>query len=255
MVNACVRSINVAEKSVRVEGGLPGTFAPEIICKGSLKRIHPKTTSTMKAQTRNTENRNWKDRKLGSPIHRLTESRDNGVSDTMLNVTLFILILFFQCLALANMAYGQKRSMDPVLVNMVNDALLEMNAGNHSAALEKLTTVNGHAPSESFYHLIGVCQFNLGMSMQMAIENLELATENLVDDNQSWDPFCGEAPIHALNYLGKCYFNVGDYERAGETFARFMVSLYVADRPDEWLIAQTELALAICDEMQALTIR
>lgn len=193
---------------------------------------------------------------MGGPIYRLTETKDEGgVSDTTLNVTLFILILFFQCLALANMAYGQKRSMDPVLEMMVHDAMNEMNAGDHSGALEKLITVQGHYPSESFSHLIGVCQFYSGMSMKAAIQNLEAATENMVEENESWNPFDGKAPIHALNYLGKCYFNLGQYDQAAESFARFLVSLYVADRPDEWLIMQTEKALVICDEMQALSIR
>ncbi len=208
----------------------------------------------MKAQTQNTYDQELAGKKWSTnSSDRNFITQDDAVSDTTLNVSLFILILIFLSLALANATFGQ-RKMDSVLVSMVNDALMDMNAGDHTTALEKLTTVQGHSPSDSFSHLIGVCQFYSGKSMKSAIKNLEAATENMVDDNESWDPYSGKAPIHALNYLGKCYFNLGNYDQAAESFARFLVSLYVADRPDDWLIMQTEKALVICDEMQAVSL-
>lgn len=208
-----------------------------------------------------TYKRNIKEGYTGSQFHSRSvgffgdRNKKDGVSESTLNISLFILILFFQGLAIVNIAYGQSRTMDPVLINMVEDAMMEMNAGDYSGAMEKLITVNGHSPSPSLEHLIGVCQFYSGKSIDDAIESLESATEFLIEENESWDPFCDKAPIHALNYLGKCYFNVGEFDKASEAFARFLVSLYVANTPDEWLISQTEKALVICEDMKILAFR
>ena len=166
----------------------------------------------MTPQSNNTEKSNYKsahDPRIGA---------NDGISDNTLNITLFILTATLLVLSLTTTAIAQY-SMDPVLEEMTQAALIEMNENNHADALEKLITVQAHAPSASIDHLLGVCYLYLGNPVAAEI-HLESATENLVAENETWNPFSEKAPIHALNYLGKVYFDQGNFAYAIEYFSR-----------------------------------
>ena len=171
---------------------------------------------------------------------------DDGISENALNIALFL------SLAVASTAMAQS-TLDPALEELTMSAMLDMNENRYNEALDKLLTVQGHAPSASMEHLLGVCYYNM-KAMSSAIEHLERATEDMVEEDQSWNPFGEKAPIHALNYLGKVHFDQGNYAQASEAFSAFLVSLYVAKDSEPWLIEWTEEVLTICEEMTQLSV-
>ncbi|MFT4525389.1 MAG: tetratricopeptide (TPR) repeat protein [Granulosicoccus sp.] len=176
---------------------------------------------------------------------------NDGVTDKALNAALFILCSVLLVLSLATTALAQD-NIDPVLKEMTTSALMDMNYNNFEDALEKFITVQGHAPSASIDHLLGVCYFNLGNNVAAEI-HLENAIQDLVEEEDEWSPFSEKAPIHALNYLGKVHYDRADFGNAIEYFSRFLVSLYVMEDTDKWLIEWTEEIITHCEELQLLS--
>lgn len=177
---------------------------------------------------------------------------NDGITDKVLNAALFLLCTILLVLSIASTALAQD-SMDPVLKEMTTSALMDMNYNNFEVALDKLITVQGHAPSASIDHLLGVCYLNLGNNVAAGI-HLESAIQDMVEEEDAWSPFSGKAPIHALNYLGKVYYDQADFEKAIEYFSRFLVSLYVMEEEDKWLIDWTEEIITHCEELQMLSV-
>lgn len=177
---------------------------------------------------------------------------NDGITDKALNAALFILCTVLLVLSLASTALAND-TMDPVLKEMTTSALMDMNYNNFEEALEKLITVQGHAPSASIDHLLGVCYLNLGNNVAAEI-HLEAAIENMVEEDEEWSPFSEKAPIHALNYLGKVYYDRADFENAIEYFSRFLVNLYMMEDVDEYLIEWTEEIITHCEELQLMSL-
>jgi tetratricopeptide (TPR) repeat protein len=186
------------------------------------------------------------------PQTRVAVQQLRYASNSILHVGLMVLSIVLLCLSITSTALAQ-HSMDPTLKELTNEAMMDMNQDNFEDALEKLIKVQASAPAACIHHLMGVCYFKLGNLVAAQI-HLEQAVEDLIEEEEDqWDPSLEKAPIHALNYMGKTFYERGDFGNAMEYFSRFLVSLYMFEDSDTLLIDWTEELIAQFEALQPTT--
>ncbi len=157
----------------------------------------------------------------------------------MMVTTAFALCVLISFSVVAN------NDIDPVLEKLTVSAMEDMHQNNYNGALEKLITVYGHAPMTSIDHLLGVCYYNLN-NMEQAELHLSNAIEDLTEENTEWDVFNGQAPQHALHYLGLVHMAQQNYGDAMMYFSNFLVGIEMMDIKEDWMIEMTQEAISIC---------
>lgn len=128
---------------------------------------------------------------------------------------------------------------------VTESAIAFMQKDDFQSAIIKLGELNGEEQPAAVDHLKGVCHFHL-QQYDEALEFLFSAVENMVDEAEEWDPSTGQAPLHSEVYLGRALMAAGNFADAEYHLSQFMVSLYMMDDSEQWLMTTVEDLINEC---------
>lgn len=128
---------------------------------------------------------------------------------------------------------------------VTESAIAFMQKDDFQSAMIKLGELNGEEQTAAVDHLKGVCHFHLHQYDE-ALEFLFSAVENMADETEEWDPSNGQAPLHAEVYLGRTLMAAGNFADAEYHLSQFMVSLYMMNESEQWMMSMVEDLINEC---------
>lgn len=172
---------------------------------------------------------------------------EKSFSEKLLSAAILCLTLILFVLALASSAFAGT-DLDPVLEELTIAAMADMSKGKTEDALEKLTTVHGHAPMASIAYLIAECHLKLE-DFDQAEKFLSSAAIDIIEDSSAWEVLEGPAPIKVYQQLGKVAFSQGRYQEALKNFNVYLARLTAKADHDKVEAMWTQEAISMCESL------
>lgn len=170
-----------------------------------------------------------------------------SLTEKLLSAAILFFTLLLFVLAMASSALANS-DLDPVLEELTIAAMTDMRKGRPEEALEKLITVNGHAPMASIQYLMAECHLALN-DLDAAKQLLKEASINIDSGTNQWVATNGPAPTQIHQTLGKVAFQSGKFEEARNHFSVYMQILISAEVRDESAIEWTSEAIGMCNDV------